>query len=453
MGQLLDKAIEYSIKTGKLKSSEGNSVRLVIQQMATKYGFPEEWFVKTAMIEAEGFHASKIASNGCVGVFQVCPWSSVVANKGLKEVGGSLSALAKQSVVTQAKVWEQYHLKYWLNQAARKPNSAAEFYVINLFPAAYLQSAKGKLGVNTPIRTVAPRAWGPQAMILYSDYNSTTGKSARLDSGNSEVTLASIEKGLNLKTQSLLNETVINDVLSNVINAAGSLATNASQSVINGINSIGAGIKSALLTGQNCPPPAYTQQDRIIYPGCLSKSSNPIFGNSLGSGPSAPAINAIGTAGNKNIPTTGNSEPYSGELKPGGFIACMKKGTYTVTSGFGWRWGRMHKGIDLGAPIGVPVYAAADGVVTSTVSNCPQNGFKGSSCGGGYGNQILIKHQGSSTIYAHLSAILVSQGQQVKQGQLIGKIGNSGSSTGAHIHHEIRLDGKGAVDPTKFVNF
>lgn len=246
-----------------------------------------------------------------------------------------------------------------------------------------------------------------------------------------------------------------NNPINQAVNTAGSLATNAGQSVINGINSIGAGIQSALLTGQNCPPPAYTQQDRIIYPGCLNKGSNPIFGNSLGSGPSAPAINAIGTAGNKPVPTQAatKSEPYTGSLKPGGFIACMKKGTYTVTSNFGWRWGKMHKGIDLAASIGTPIYAAADGVVSSTVTGCPINGFYGSGCGGGYGNQILISHQGASTMYAHLSSVLVKEGDKVKQGQLIGKIGNSGSSTGAHTHHEIRLSNKGAVDPTTFVKF
>ena len=243
----------------------------------------------------------------------------------------------------------------------------------------------------------------------------------------------------------------INNPINQAVNTAGSLATNAGQSVINGINSIGAGIQSALLTGQNCSPPAYTQQDRIIYPGCLTKGNNPIFGNSLGSGPSAPAINGIGTAGNR---TTGSGEPYTGELKPGGFVNPMKKG-YSFTSKFGWRGERMHNGVDLAAPMGTPIYASADGVVERTHNSCPataQNGC-GTSGFSGYGNIVYLKHQGAYTLYAHLSSVLVNQGETVKQGQLIGEVGDSGSSRGKHLHFETRLSNEVAVDPTKFIKF
>ena len=247
----------------------------------------------------------------------------------------------------------------------------------------------------------------------------------------------------------------VNNPINQSVNTAGSLATNAGQSVINGINSIGAGIQSALLTGQNCPPPAYTQQDRIIYPGCLSKSQNPIFGNSLGSGPSAPAINAIGTAGNRGVPTqaAGNSEPYSGELKPGGFVNPMKK--YTLTSKFGWRGKRMHNGVDLAAPMGTPIYASADGVVARMHNSCPATAQDGCGTSGfsGYGNIVYLKHQGAYTLYAHLSSVLVNRGETVKQGQLIGEVGDSGSSRGNHLHFETRLNNEVAVDPTKFIKF
>lgn len=243
----------------------------------------------------------------------------------------------------------------------------------------------------------------------------------------------------------------VNNPISQTNQSIGSLAADAGQSIINGINSIGAGIKSALLTGQNCPPPAYTQQDRIIYPGCLGKSSNPIFGNSLGSGPSAPAINAIVTAGNR---ATGNSEPYSGELKPGGFVNPMKKG-YTFTSKFGWRGGRMHNGVDLAAPMGTPIYASADGVVARMHNSCPATAQKGCGTSGfsGYGNIVYLKHQGAYTLYAHLSSVLVNQGETVKQGQLIGRVGDSGSSRGKHLHFETRLSNEMAVNPEQFIKF
>ena len=239
----------------------------------------------------------------------------------------------------------------------------------------------------------------------------------------------------------------VNNPINQSVNTAGSLATNAGQSVINGINSIGAGIQSALLTGQNCPPPAYTQQDRIIYPGCLSKSQNPIFGNSLGSGPSAPAINAIGTAGNRGVSTqaAGNSEPYSGELKPGGLI-CPVKGA-KISSPYGWRRHpitgdrRFHNGIDFAVGTGTPVYAAADGIV------------KSSGWMGGYGNTIVLTHSqlGADTLYAHNSRLAVTKGQQVKQGQVICYVGSTGNSTGPHSHVEVLLNGTQSTDPAKYI--
>ena len=239
----------------------------------------------------------------------------------------------------------------------------------------------------------------------------------------------------------------VNNPINQSVNTAGSLATNAGQSVINGINSIGAGIQSALLTGQNCPPPAYTQQDRIIYPGCLSKSQNPIFGNSLGSGPSAPAINAIGTAGNRGVSTqaAGNSEPYSGELKPGGLICPVK--VAKISSPYGWRRHpitgdrRFHNGIDFAVGTGTPVYAAADGIV------------KSSGWMGGYGNTIVLTHSqlGADTLYAHNSRLAVTKGQQVKQGQVICYVGSTGNSTGPHSHVEVLLNGTQSTDPAKYI--
>jgi murein DD-endopeptidase MepM/ murein hydrolase activator NlpD len=106
-----------------------------------------------------------------------------------------------------------------------------------------------------------------------------------------------------------------------------------------------------------------------------------------------------------------------------------------ITSQMGARWGRLHAGIDIAGPIGTPVYAAADGTVC----------FTGVS--GGYGNLIRINH-GSDTVtyYAHLKSISVKEGQHVKKGQRIGYMGNTGRSTGPHLHFEIRKNGN-PVDP------
>jgi murein DD-endopeptidase MepM/ murein hydrolase activator NlpD len=108
-----------------------------------------------------------------------------------------------------------------------------------------------------------------------------------------------------------------------------------------------------------------------------------------------------------------------------------------LTSGYGWRWGRMHRGIDIAGPIGTPIFAAAPGVVTYAGWN-----------DGGYGNLVEIEHpDGSLTVYAHNDRILVNEGQKVAQGEQISEMGTTGRSTGPHLHFEIHPNGQGAVNP------
>ncbi|MEM0980266.1 MAG: M23 family metallopeptidase, partial [Cyanobacteria bacterium P01_H01_bin.58] len=108
-----------------------------------------------------------------------------------------------------------------------------------------------------------------------------------------------------------------------------------------------------------------------------------------------------------------------------------------LTSGYGWRWGRMHRGIDVAGPVGTPIFAAAPGVVTRSGWNS-----------GGYGNLVEIRHSdGSMTRYAHNSRNVVESGQQVTQGQKIAEMGSTGYSTGPHLHFEIHLPNQGAVNP------
>ena len=109
-----------------------------------------------------------------------------------------------------------------------------------------------------------------------------------------------------------------------------------------------------------------------------------------------------------------------------------------VTSGFGWRWGRMHEGIDISAPTGTAVRAAASGSVI----------FAGWL--GGYGQLVVIDHgNGLATAYAHLSSIWIGGGS-VSQGQGIGAVGCTGSCTGPHLHFEVRVNGS-AVDPMGYL--
>ncbi|HEU5206889.1 MAG TPA: peptidoglycan DD-metalloendopeptidase family protein [Gaiellaceae bacterium] len=110
-----------------------------------------------------------------------------------------------------------------------------------------------------------------------------------------------------------------------------------------------------------------------------------------------------------------------------------------VVSGFGMRWGRMHEGIDIGCAYGTPNRAAAAGTVIYA-------GWLG-----GYGNLVVVDHgNGLSTAYAHASAILVSVGQSVSQGQTVSLVGSTGNSSGPHLHFEVRVNGV-AVDPLPYL--
>lgn len=108
----------------------------------------------------------------------------------------------------------------------------------------------------------------------------------------------------------------------------------------------------------------------------------------------------------------------------------------TYTSGYEVRWGTMHKGIDLAAPLGTPIVAAQSGTI---IDAGPASGF---------GNWVRIKHDdGTITVYGHMQTIDVTVGQQVTAGQKIAGVGNLGFSTGPHCHFEVYPDGVNSVDP------
>ncbi|MFM7675367.1 MAG: LysM peptidoglycan-binding domain-containing M23 family metallopeptidase [Synechococcus sp.] len=113
----------------------------------------------------------------------------------------------------------------------------------------------------------------------------------------------------------------------------------------------------------------------------------------------------------------------------------------TFTSGYGWRWGRMHKGIDVANNVGTPIVAVRAGRVTTAGWN-----------DGGYGYLVEITHEdGSRSLYAHNSRILVREGEVVEQGAVISQMGSTGRSTGPHLHFEIHPAGAGAANPLQFL--
>ncbi len=141
-------------------------------------------------------------------------------------------------------------------------------------------------------------------------------------------------------------------------------------------------------------------------------------------------VNQVVLRGSKPLPSRGAT---------GVFISPLE--SYVVTSPYGYRWGRLHKGIDISAGYGATVMASDGGVVT----------FAGWS--GSYGNTVIIDHgDGCTTRYAHNSELLVSAGQYVSQYEAIALLGSTGNSTGPHVHFEIMFDGV-TVDPANYVNF
>jgi murein DD-endopeptidase MepM/ murein hydrolase activator NlpD len=136
---------------------------------------------------------------------------------------------------------------------------------------------------------------------------------------------------------------------------------------------------------------------------------------------------------------TGASSSGAGNAKVSGSgLAWPAQGT--ITSGFGYRWGALHAGLDIANNVGTPIRAAKSGTVIVAGWNA-----------GGYGNWVIIDHGGGfSTLYGHMSRIRTSEGATVKQGDLIGDMGSTGNSTGPHLHFETRVGGN-PQDPTRYL--
>ena len=138
-----------------------------------------------------------------------------------------------------------------------------------------------------------------------------------------------------------------------------------------------------------------------------------------------------------------NSSNSSSGATGNGYFIWPAPASYIITSDYGWRvrdngTARMHYGIDIGAGYGCNVLAADGGRVITTYYHWS------------YGNFVIIDHgNGYRTLYAHMSRVYVSPGQKVSQGEVIGLVGNTGDSNGAHLHFEVRSGG-GCIDPKQF---
>jgi murein DD-endopeptidase MepM/ murein hydrolase activator NlpD len=188
--------------------------------------------------------------------------------------------------------------------------------------------------------------------------------------------------------------------------------------------------RAAELQPINLTPTSAGEQPVVATAPLGSEGYDPLSNPSLGRmvSPELPPLSGADTY----LPNGGQQQSANGFIWPA-------KGV--LTSGYGWRWGRMHKGIDIAGPIGTPIMAADSGVVTYAEWN-----------DGGYGYLVEITHaDGSETVYAHNSRILVQKGQKVERGEQISEMGSTGFSTGPHLHFEVHPAGQGAVNPMAFL--
>jgi len=174
---------------------------------------------------------------------------------------------------------------------------------------------------------------------------------------------------------------------------------------------------------------------RIPYQGSLPakgvSTPNKSSPSHSSKGPSGWDPNAV-----KRVPL-GGAERYVGKLFwPLG-------GEKRLSSPFGRRWFSFHEGVDIAGPIGIPIYAAHDGVVAYS-----DDGLRG------YGNLVIVKGDGILTVYAHNRSNIARKGERVRKGEKIAVLGQSGKATGPHLHFEVRVKGAGgknvAVDPMIF---
>ena len=123
----------------------------------------------------------------------------------------------------------------------------------------------------------------------------------------------------------------------------------------------------------------------------------------------------------------------------GNKVKLLRPSEGIISSNFGMRWGKMHKGMDIANDLGAPIYAAMDGIIT-------YSGWME-----GYGKVIIIDHGNKiETVYGHCNVLRVEKGEKVSKGQRIGDVGSTGRSTGPHVHFEVKVNGV-AEDPSKYI--
>jgi murein DD-endopeptidase MepM/ murein hydrolase activator NlpD len=179
--------------------------------------------------------------------------------------------------------------------------------------------------------------------------------------------------------------------------------------------------------------PAVTRSNR---PAIVARAT-------VGADSYAPVAPSVARMVAPNMPGLGDGDVFlPGSMGNSATAGMIWPSKGMLSSGYGPRWGRMHRGIDIAAPVGTPIVAVAAGTVSYSGWN-----------DGGYGYLVEIEHaDGTMTRYGHNSRLLVAKGQPVAQGQQVSEMGSTGFSTGPHLHFEVHPRGQGAVNPMAFLS-
>lgn len=278
-----------------------------------------------------------------------------------------------------------------------------------------LPAASGDSAVAAPVRSSHDYVEGLRAEIiqLRERYKAASSSVTQAEV-NPSVTARSSESVTSTRSETVRNPEFVPGGYSESLRAQ--------------VRRLNLSASSAKSSAETVGPESTTKSTVVAVAPAGSQSYDPLIGKS------------IGRMVSPELPPLGSGEVYlpSSSGKFAGYIWPAKG---LMTSPYGPRWGRMHRGIDVAAPTGTPIVAAAPGVVITAGWNS-----------GGYGNLVEVQHpDGSITLYGHNDRILVKEGQQVAQGQQIAEMGSTGYSTGPHCHFEIHMPGKGTVNPMAYL--
>ena len=402
--------IDKSVARGNMTRAEADGLIRNLDYLSQKYGFTPDQFVLVFQMETSvdgTINPRLINFQGCGGLFQHC---------NPQDIGTTSQEVV--SLGADGQTAPNGPIDRWLNYIEVIEQSKGNRSLEMLYSSVYCPAAMRLPTDNTPVPPDC-KPWNQAKALRNPD---------------GTITRASMRRGLLQKASQALGREIkkVPDGF-----ALGGFVSGRSTSLPGSPGgSTPAGLSFFQATRESCDQPFF-QLEAHEWAGCLMKMLSAISIGGPSVGPPTPGFGSALANGEAGGPG------YTGPLTPGQFIKPTKG---VLTSRFGPRkppipgastW---HRGIDIGAPIGTPVWAADAGVVEVFP-------FSKSA-----GNWLTVKHANSCTVYMHLDKIIATNGASVNQGDTIGLVGNTGNSSGSHLHFEVRAtscDSQSAIDPLK----